>query len=55
MEDLYELNTSDPPTVEQVIAFLKQHPMECTVRGYEGEGGSWIIVDKAERVAASTS
>lgn len=39
------LNTNEPPTVAEVIAFLRGHPVDWIVRGYEGEGGAWIIVE----------
>lgn len=33
------------PTVEQLIKWLQRFHPQCPVRGYEGEGGAWIIVD----------
>ena len=41
-----ELNTNEPPDIEAVEEFMKKFPANSTVRAYEGEGGSWIIVEK---------
>lgn len=32
-------------TVKELKVWLEQLPDNANVRGYEGEGGSWIIVD----------
>ena len=32
-------------TVETLRAWLASLPHDARVRGYEGEGGSWIVVD----------
>jgi hypothetical protein len=39
------LNTNKPPSAQDVVEFLKQFPPGWFVRAYEGEGGSWIIVN----------
>jgi hypothetical protein len=40
------LNTDVPPTIAQVMEFLREYPPDWRVRAYEGEGGAWIVVDK---------
>lgn len=32
-------------TITKLLDWLKQFPPESNVRGYEGEGGAWIVVD----------
>lgn len=35
-------------TVQEVLDWLNTFPRKWNCRGYEGEGGAWIIVDKPD-------
>jgi hypothetical protein len=39
-------------TVDELMAGLTALPGDAFVRGYEGEGGSWVVVEKDGKTLA---